>query len=789
MDLKKHSGIVAILFFAFAVIGIQIWSTASNTAQIEKTITELKSIQDSQLSNEKSRQEVIALRIKNETESLFWSRLLGIIGPMFTGLVALLTALVGLRNYLGSREKERLDRAASDLQEMLKQIADKEPRVRAMGIVGLQHFFLKDKEEYYLRALSALVAAARLEDDVEVLRCIRIVAERALDELPAAVLKQVSWQHVNLKGADLAGHDISALDLRDAVLEDANLTRCNLTGARLTNARLNGATLDEAVLAQARCEYADFAGASLQNTCLQRAWLDHIKVQNMNLAGADLREAKYHVHDVAWEKIKNWRKATFDEGILGDLLERLGPDASGVHVLMLMWEIPPFVAGGTWTACYHMIRNVRRRGAKVTVVVPWDTTEILSSPFGCEVDIVALGIRLSDPSISSYESGPSRGPWWSGYASAQPYGSPYSYASAKPYGSPYGYASTGGPFCGYPPPYSPYAAYGSTNPQPYNVYSTPPGGMSPDELRRQPLVRSSILALSEAFKKRLERFAELDSFDIIHAQDWITFSAAGALSKKTAKPWIAHFHSTEFERRADSQDILIQQIEYEAVRNADRLITPSRTTADVLVEHYQASEEKITIAPNVLSDEDTAYPDTGSFESQRVIFVGRFASQKGPDRFAAIARMIHQSKPDVQFWAFGDGEQEAASQLLSGGVQLKGFLPWEQRHAAFRGATVLIVPSRAEPFGMVVLESMLYGVPVFYPDSAGVAEVIRSGFKIDPAGTSVVAHQVLDVLSHWTRWADTVKQQSAEIEDYASRAYELKLIEVWKQFSCQTTKT
>jgi len=783
MDLKKNAGIIAIVVFAFFIIGLQIWSTAANTTQIEKTISELKSIQDTQVGSEKTRQEMISLRIKNETESLFWSRLLGILGPMFTGLVALLTALIALRNYLGSREKERMDRAASDLQEMLKQIADKEPRVRAMGVVGLQHFFLKDKEDYYLRALSALVASARLEEDIEVLRCIRIAAERAVDQLPPALLKQVSWQHVNLKGADLAGHDLSGLDLRDAILEDAILTGCHLNEAKLINARLNGATLDEATLTEAHCEYADFAGASLRKTQLQQALLSHIKVQNMDLDGANLSGAIYNVHEVAWEKIKNWRNATFDPGIRNELISRLGPEASGVHVLMLMWEIPPFVAGGTWTACYHMIRNVRRRGAKVTVVVPWDTSEILPEPFGCEVDIVALGIRLSDPAVAA-GSAPPQGAWWSGYASTSAYGNPGGFSAAQPYGSSYSYSWSGSPSTyGYPPPYSPYAYSCPSGPQPYSPYGTLSAGSAPDNLRRQPLIRSSILTLSETFKKRLERFAELDSFDVIHAQDWITFSAALALSKKTKKPWIAHFHSTEFERRSDNRDLLIQRIEFEAVRSADVLITPSRTTADVLKKQYSAAEEKITIAPNVLSEEDTTYLDAGSFESQRVIFVGRLASQKGPDRFAAMARLIRQTRPDVQFWAFGDGEKEEAYRLTSNGVTVQGFLPWEQRSTAYRGATALVVPSRAEPFGMVVLEAMQQGVPVFYPDSSGVAEVLGSGIKIDPADTQTAANLVLDILSQWSRWADAVKKQSAEIEGYGARAYELKLLDVWKNFA------
>jgi hypothetical protein len=67
-----------------------------------------------------------------------------------------------------------------------------------------------------------------------------------------------------------------------------------------------------------------------------------------------------------------------------------------------MWETPPLIAGGTWTACYHLVRNLRRRGAHVTVVVPWDRSIILRNPFGSEVPMVVLGIVPPDDTGSAY---------------------------------------------------------------------------------------------------------------------------------------------------------------------------------------------------------------------------------------------------------------------------------------------------------------------------------------------------------------------------------------------------
>jgi hypothetical protein len=117
-----------------------------------------------------------------------------------------------------------------------------------------------------------------------------------------------------------------------------------------------------------------------------------------------------------------------------------------------MWETPPLIAGGTWTACYHLVRNLRRRGAHVTVVVPWDRSIILRNPFGSEVPMVVLGIVPPDDTGSAYgEATPAWSPYGRGQAAA-------GYGSWSPYGgsgtrlwSVYGGIGGGAP-------YSPYRA-------------------------------------------------------------------------------------------------------------------------------------------------------------------------------------------------------------------------------------------------------------------------------------------------------------------------------------------
>lgn len=52
---------------------------------------------------------------------------------------------------------------------------------------------------------------------------------------------------------------------------------------------------------------------------------------------------------------------------------------------------------------------------------------------------------------------------------------------------------------------------------------------------------------------------------------------------------------------------------------------------------------------------------------------------------------------------------------------------------AFDGASVVIVPSRIESFGMVLLEAMLHGIPVLFTSTAGVLLQSECPFPEDEA--------------------------------------------------------
>jgi glycosyltransferase involved in cell wall biosynthesis len=64
-------------------------------------------------------------------------------------------------------------------------------------------------------------------------------------------------------------------------------------------------------------------------------------------------------------------------------------------------------------------------------------------------------------------------------------------------------------------------------------------------------------------------------------------------------------------------------------------------------------------------------------------------------------------------------------------------------------ASVYVMPSVSEPFGLTALEAIQYGVPVVLSKNSGVAEVLRRGaLKVDFWDVDQMADKILALLRH-----------------------------------------
>ena len=139
-----------------------------------------------------------------------------------------------------------------------------------------------------------------------------------------------------------------------------------------------------------------------------------------------------------------------------------------------------------------------------------------------------------------------------------------------------------------------------------------------------------------------------------------------------------------------------------------------------------------------------------------VVFAGRHIPEKrAPAVVAAVAR-ARERLPELRAQIFGDGPDRAAvleliERLgLNGAAEAPGFVPEEQVERALSHALCLLLPSRREGYGLVVVEAAARGTPsvvVRAPDNAA-TELIsegENGFVADSADPGELAATILRV--------------------------------------------
>jgi glycosyltransferase involved in cell wall biosynthesis len=238
------------------------------------------------------------------------------------------------------------------------------------------------------------------------------------------------------------------------------------------------------------------------------------------------------------------------------------------------------------------------------------------------------------------------------------------------------------------------------------------------------------------------------SADIVH-----TLDLAAPPSHRPSVLTVHDLAALERPELHSARAVATQRSVLRSVGNASVVLTNSRATADVL-ERHGADPDRLTVTPLGLTPLPPTPPATLPDAARYVLCVGALARRKGQsDLLQAWARLA--AEPDtilVLAGPDGHGADEiralAARLDIAARVRFVGKVNDERLAGLYQGAAVVCVPSRAEGFGLSVLEGMAAGVPVVASDLEAIREVAADTVALvapgSPAALADVLRSVLD---------------------------------------------
>ena len=287
-----------------------------------------------------------------------------------------------------------------------------------------------------------------------------------------------------------------------------------------------------------------------------------------------------------------------------------------------------------------------------------------------------------------------------------------------------------------------------------------------------PLPASNLPSVSRAATTGLRTVRGLrravDSFrpDVLHVQCFGPNGAyATALSRLTGVPLVV---SLQGETMMDDADIfevshVLRASLRAGLRAASAVTACSAFTLDDAVARFGLAPGRGTVVPNGVELEVSAVgsgDDRGPLarlgSTPYVLALGRVVEKKGFDLLLAGYAAMDPTERTADLVIAGSGsaleglEAQAEGSGIAGRVHFVGRLSRGQVAAAMAGATVFVMPSRLEPFGIVVLEGWRAGVAVVATSRGGAPEFVRDGVDgllVDPFDTAAVARVLGRVLS------------------------------------------
>jgi glycogen synthase len=374
-----------------------------------------------------------------------------------------------------------------------------------------------------------------------------------------------------------------------------------------------------------------------------------------------------------------------------------------IKSLMLGWEFPPYISGGLGTACYGLTKAMGRLGMEVTFLLPrMGPVRVSGSPEAVlESGFPHVRLRAVASSLLAYGR----------------YGNP---ASAR--------RATAGA----------------------GVQEEPADGPAP--------YGPNICEEVHRYAMRVMKIAESEEYDVIHAHDWMTFPAGVALAAHSGKPLVVQVHSTEFDRSGEHVNQYVYDIERFGMHAADKVITVSNYTRNIVVNRYGVPPEKVEVVYNGIDFSECANAAPLQVSSPRndkiVLFLGRITMQKGPEYFLYAAKRVLEKEKNVKFVMAGDGDRlygtiDLAAWLGIGHrVFFTRFLRGQDVARAYEMADLYVMPSVSEPFGIAPLEALQHNVPVLVSKSSGIAETFRNALKVDFWDINEMANKIVAVLRH-----------------------------------------
>lgn len=247
------------------------------------------------------------------------------------------------------------------------------------------------------------------------------------------------------------------------------------------------------------------------------------------------------------------------------------------------------------------------------------------------------------------------------------------------------------------------------------------------------------------FAARRAALAQIDGRKVDLIASHFALYAVPIADRLRSTPTVVHFHGpwsgeSDVEGAASLSSRAKAAVENIVYSRARRLIVLSKSFQQELVRRYGVPEERIRIVPGGIDAERFNMMLTRAEARQRLgwpndrpilLTVRRQVRRMGLEDLIDAAKLLLVQQPDLLVLLGGSGPIAGELKLriaelgLENSVKLLGRIDDIDLPTAYRAADMTVVPSQSlEGFGLITLESLASGTPVYVTPVGGLPEIV-----------------------------------------------------------------
>lgn len=198
-----------------------------------------------------------------------------------------------------------------------------------------------------------------------------------------------------------------------------------------------------------------------------------------------------------------------------------------------------------------------------------------------------------------------------------------------------------------------------------------------------------------------------------------------------------------------------------SAETSDHIIADSNQTKEDIISFLKVAEKKITVVP-LAADEQYRILDVAKYApvltkyklpDKYILFVGTIEPRKNLIQLVKAYNIVRTQISEklvivgAKGWKYSPLFQLTQDLKLEDDIIFTGFIEETDLPSIYNGASLLVMPSLYEGFGLPLLEAMGCGVPVIGSNVSSIPDIVGSaGVLVDPHQTEEISEAITYVL-------------------------------------------